>query len=114
MSTPGVLIVGHTRASSAMLSVPVAPYSSPSAVKKDGRRDQVDGDVLECRLHLRARTVQRHQHERRDQHHLEPDVEVEQVAGQERTGDAHQQDLDQRVVAECFTSWIDACEGHDR
>ena len=34
VSTPGVPIVGHTRASSAMLSVPVAPYSRPSAVRK--------------------------------------------------------------------------------
>ena len=44
--------------------------------------------------------AQDQQHERGHQHHLEPDVQVEDVAGQERPADAHQQGVDQRVVAE--------------
>ena len=80
----------------------------PEGGEENGRRDQVDGDVLERRLHLRAGTVERHQHEGRHEHHLEPDIEVEEITGQERTGDSHEQDLEQRVVAECFTPWIDA------
>ena len=39
------------------------------------------------------------QAEGRDQHHLEPDVHVEDVAGQERAADAGEQRVGQRVVA---------------
>ena len=65
-------------------------------------------------MELRARPVQRHQHERGDQHHFEPDVEVEDVAGQEGARDAHQQDVDQRVIAEPFTARIDTGERRPR
>ena len=54
--------------------------------------------------------MQRHQHERRDQHHLEPDVQIEDVSGQERAGDAHQQNVDQRVIAERLAPRVHAGE----
>ena len=54
--------------------------------------------VCEGGVELRARPVQGHQHEGGDQHHLEPDVEIEDVPGEEGARDAHQQDVDQRVA----------------
>ena len=38
---------------------------------------------LERRIQLRAGAMQRHQHERGHQHHLEPHIEIEEVARQE-------------------------------
>ena len=93
---------------------PGGAVQQPERGQKDGRCDQVDRDVLERRLHLRAGPVERHQHERRHQHDLEPHVEVEEVAGQEGPGDSHQQDLHQRVVAEGFPPRIDAGKRDDR
>ena len=61
-------------------------------------------------MQLRARAVQRHQHERGDQHHLEPHVQVEDVPGQERARHAHQQHLNQRVITEGFAPGIDTGE----
>jgi hypothetical protein len=55
----------------------------PERREEDRRGDQVDRDVLERRLHLCAGAMQGHQHERCDQHHFEPHVQIEQVAGEE-------------------------------
>ena len=107
MSTPGVLIVGQTRASCGHVERAGGPVQQPEGSEENGRRDQVDGDVLECRPHLFSCAVERHQHEGRHEHDLEPDIEVEEITGQERTGDSHEEDLEQRVVAEGFTPWID-------
>jgi len=52
--------------------------------------------------------MQRHEHERANQHHFEPHVQVEDVAREERTGNTHQYDLDQRVVAQRFAARIHA------
>ena len=107
-SSAGVRRSGQARARSAKFSVPACPYNSPIAVSRNADASRFRPDVGERRMELRARAVQRHQHERGDQHHLEPDVEVEDVAGQEGAGHAHQQHVDERVIAERFTARIDA------
>ena len=81
--------------------------AQPRRAEQERRRQQVEADVGECGVELGTRPVQRHEHERADQHHFEPDEEIEDVAGEKRTGHAHQDQLDERVVAECFASWVD-------
>ncbi len=100
MSMPGVRSVGQTLREIRHVERSGHSVEQPERGEKDRRGDQVDRDVLEGGLDLRAGPVQRHQHERRDQHHLEPDVQVEEVAGEEGARHAHQQDLDQRMIAE--------------
>ena len=65
----------------------------------DGR-DQVQQHVLDAAVQLLARAAQHQEAEAGDQHDLEPDIEVEQVARQEGPADAHQQGLQQGVEAE--------------
>ena len=65
-------------------------------------------------MELSARAVQRHEHERADQHHLEPDVQVEDVPSQKGSRDPHQQHVNQRVVAERFAPRIDTGERRAR
>ena len=78
--------------------------------QEEGRRQQVEPDVRERGVELSARAVQGHQDEGGDQHHLEPDVQVEDVAGQEGPRDPHQQHVYQRVVAERLAPRIDTGE----
>jgi hypothetical protein len=52
--------------------------------------------------------MQRHEHERPNQHHFKPYVQIEDVTGEERPGNTHQNDLDQRVKAQRFASRVDA------
>ncbi|GAB1364705.1 hypothetical protein MASR1M32_39410 [Rhodobacter sp.] len=59
--------------------------------------DQVDGDVLQPGAQARAGAAMDHQPIGRDQEHLEEHEEVEGVAGQERSVQAHQLEKPERV-----------------
>ena len=61
------------------------------------RGQQADQDVGAARPDPRARAAEGEQHVRGEQQHLEADEEVEQVAGEERVGDAGGQHQERRV-----------------
>jgi len=73
--------------------------------EQDGR-NQIDRDIFDPAVQLRLVAAKHEQSERGDQHDLEPDIEVEQVAGHERTAHAGEQRLEQRMVAEHFASTV--------
>lgn len=56
------------------------------------RADQVQNGVFQRAVDLLARRAEHDQAEGRDQQHLEPDIEVEDVAGQESAGDTGHQE----------------------
>ncbi len=91
------------------------PVDDADGHQQDGRGHQVDGHVLERALELRPLPTQRQQHERGDEQDLEPDVEVEEVTGQEGAGHARQQHHRQRVVGETLAAPVDGGRGveHD-
>ena len=67
------------------------------ADQEQQRGGQVDGDVVQPRLHPRLPRSVQQQPVGRGQQHLEEDEQVEQIAGQERAVQPHQQELEQRV-----------------
>ena len=75
------------------------PVKDPHRRQEEGRRDEIEGYVFQRSFHLRPFASQGHEDERCDQHDLEPDVEVEDVARQKGPGHPHQQDVEKRVVA---------------
>ena len=81
--------------------------------QEERRRHQVEGDVLDGALELCALASQREQDEGRDQQHLEPDEQIEDVAGQEGAGHAHDQDVEQRIVAVGFPPPVHGPQGVD-
>ena len=50
--------------------------------------DQVDRDIFDSTIELTPITAERHQGEGGDQHHLEPDIEIEEIAGEKGAGHA--------------------------
>jgi len=78
--------------------------------QEQGRRQQVDGDVLQRAFKLLALAAQGHQHKRRDQHHLEPDIQVEHIPGQKCATDTHQQRVQQGIVPKGFAVPVDAAQ----
>ncbi len=82
------------------------PVRQPRRCHKNRRRDEVDDDVLEAFTELRQGAADQQQTVRRDQHHLERDEQVEQVAGQKRHIDAHQQKLQQRGQPQSFAGAV--------
>ena len=61
-------------------------------------RGQIHRDVMQAGLHPRASRAMQQQAVRRRQHDLEEHEQVEQIGGQEGTGQTHQLQLEQRVV----------------
>ena len=82
--------------------------------QEERRRQQVERDVLDRAFELGALAAQRHQDERPHQQHFEPDVQVEDVAGQERPADPHQHRLEQRVEAERLAPDVQVGRGKHR
>ena len=65
--------------------------------QEDQRGEQVKGHVGHAAGQPAAAAAKRHQGEGGDQQHLEPDIEVEDVGGDEGAADAGQQTLDEQV-----------------
>ena len=76
--------------------------------------DQVEADVLGRAVELVLAAADDEQAEGGDQHHLEPDVHVEDVAGQEGAADAGEHGVGQGVVAEVLLLGGDVGEGEDQ
>jgi len=70
--------------------------------KQDGR-DEVDGHIFDAAVELCLVAAQDQETEGGDQHHLEPDIQVEQIAGDEGTADPGQEHLEQRVISQRLT-----------
>ena len=80
--------VGHVeRAGDAVEQADARSGTAPTAIR-------FSVDVLDPAVELRALAAEHQQAERGDQHHLEPDVQVEEVAGQEGAADAQQLDVE--------------------
>ena len=90
-----------------------AVENADAGQEQDGR-DQVEGHVFDAAVDLLARAAHDQKAEGGDQHHFEPDVEVEEVTGQEGPGHARDQDLEQRVIAEARDPRLDVGHGVDR
>ncbi len=103
----GVVQLGHVQGAGG------AVEQADRRQEQDGG-DQVDGRVLDRAVELRLLAAERDQRERGDQHHLEPDVEVEQVAGEEGAADAAQQDMVEGVEAEALPLLVDVGQGDRR
>ena len=67
------------------------------ADQEQQRGGQVDHDVVQPGLDARGARAVQHQPVGGGQQHLEEDEQVEQIAGQERAVQAHQQELEQRM-----------------
>ena len=86
-------------AMSAMLSVPNGAVEIGGGDQEQRRREQVEDRVFGRAVDLRAFRAEDQKAERGDQEHLEPDVEIEDVAGQERSVDAGHQQHQERIEA---------------
>ena len=85
--------------------------------EEQGRRQEIQRDVLDRAFELGTFAAERQQHKRGHQHHFKPHVKVEQVAGEEGAVDAHHQDVEEHVVAVAFARFVDggeAVDGHRR
>ena len=82
--------------------------------QEQDRRDQVERDVFDAAIKLFLLAAQNQQAKGRDQHHLEPDIEVEDIAGQKRAADTGQQHLEQRVIAQPFLARVNIAKRIDR
>ena len=82
---------GIRSASWARLSVPVAAYTTRDRGEEQQRGQQRDHHVDGPGADPLAGAAQGDEHVRRGEQHLEPDEQVEQVAGEERVGDARGQ-----------------------
>jgi hypothetical protein len=90
------------------------PVKQAHPRQEQDRRDEVQRHVLDPAIELLAPPTEDQEAEGRDQHHLEPDVEVEEVAGQERPADPGQQHLEQGVVAQRLLRLVHVGQGVDR
>jgi hypothetical protein len=85
----------------------------PDARQEQDRRDQVERDVFHPPVDLFAPPAQDEKPEGRDQHHLEPDIEVEKIAGEEGPGHPADQEIEERVIAQLFRARTDIAQGVD-
>ena len=68
----------------------------PTAISSNSVPNEIEHQVLEAAVELVEPPADGKQAQRADQHHLEPDVEVEQVGGDERAAHAGQKAVDKR------------------
>jgi len=83
--------------------------------------DDVEDEVPDRRRGVAGAAVEGDEHVAGHQHHLEPDEEVEQVAGEEGAGDAQEEAVKERVVVHALVVPLDEDDGeryrretHDR
>jgi hypothetical protein len=65
------------------------PVEQPGADQEEDGGDLTDGQILDRAFDLPARPAEDHEPKGRDQHDLKEDVEVKDVAGEERPVQAH-------------------------
>ncbi len=82
-----------------------------NAGQKQDRGDQVQGDVFYAPVDLLLAAAHDQEAKGRDQHHLEPDIEVEEVTGQERPRDPADQHVEERVIPQMLGPLSDVGQG---
>ncbi len=75
------------------------------------RADEVQDDIFQRAVDLLPRRAEHDEAEGRDQQHFEPDIEVEDVSGQERAGNAGHQQHQEGIEAVTSAAGVNIAAG---